>query len=82
MRGAEEHPPPPVFWACGFLGCDTIGEPAEALRPKVSLVLPPRSNWNSVAANFLHDRSPGHVRIIEKFFTKSNRHFEVDGVGI
>ncbi len=82
MGGGGTSPPPPVFWACGFLGCDTIGKPAEALCPKVSFVLPPRSNWNGVAANFLHDRSPGHGRVIKKFFAKSNRHFKVHIVGI
>ena len=44
--------------------------------------MPPRSNWNSISANFLHDRAPGYVRVIEKFFAKSNRHFEVHSIGI
>ena len=38
--GAEEQAPAPRF-----LGRNAVGEPAEALRPKVSLVLPSRPDW-------------------------------------
>ena len=65
-----------------FLGRNAVCEPAEALRAKVSLVLPSRPDWNSVAADFLHDFFPGHVWIVEKFFTESDRHFEVYSIGI
>ena len=67
--------------ASRFLGRDTISKPAEALCPKVSLVLPPRSDWNSVSADFQHDRSPGHIRVTEKFFASGNSHFEVHSIG-
>ncbi len=65
-----------------FLGRNAVCEPAEALRAKVSLVLPSRPDWNGVAADFLHDFFPGYVRTIEKFFAESDRHFEVYGIGI
>ena len=35
-----------------FLGRNAVCEPAEALRAKVSLVLPSRPDWNGVAADF------------------------------
>ena len=75
--GAVESTPAPHF-----LGRNAVCESAEALRSKISLVLPSRSDWNGVAADFLHDRSPGHVWVTEEFFAKCNSHFKVHGVGI
>lgn len=80
--GGEKQPPTPVFSGCDFSGRNTVCKPAKTLGAKVSLVLPSRPDWNGMAADFLHDFFPGHVWIVEKFFTESDRHFEVYSIGI
>ena len=82
MGAGRSNPPPPVFSGCDFSGRNTVREPAKTLGAKVAPVLPSRPNWDGVAADFLHDFFPGHVWVIEKFFTESDRHFEIYGVGV
>lgn len=75
-------PLPPVFSGCDFSGRNAVCKPAKTFGAKVAPILPPRPDWDGVAADFLHDFFPGHVWIIEKFFTESHRHFEIYGVGV
>ena len=81
MRGGGTTPAP-RFLGCDFLGRNAVCEPAKTFGAKVASILPSWPDWDGVAADFLHNFFPGHVRVIEKFFTESHRHFEIYGVGV
>lgn len=70
-------PPPPHF-----LSCYSIHKSGESLYSKIALVLPPRSDWNSIPGNVLHPLVPVCFRRSYVLLAECHRHFEVDLVGV